>query len=190
MQSEQKEKEATQSLISEQSSFKDRFEELKFDAVRILQALPPAFNEGDFMVALASLSSQSGVILKTIDIGNPSEEGVVVIKAQIVGTITSLERFLQSLETSLPLFDFMSTSFEGGEGIESFALDIVTHVAPKGPEQMVAASQLKEKIEASLAAKLDILKDPQFQVLSPIKELPVSEPGRESVGRENPFAPL
>ncbi len=190
MQSEQKEKESLKFLVSNAPSFKQRFESVRLDAKRILQVAPVTFAEGDYIVAFASLASESGSLLKKIDIKDPEKDGIVQIQAEVVGSVASLERFLRALETSIPFLDFIDTSFDGKEDIHQFKVVAITHLLPASEEKTFPFSELKEHLEKALAIKLDILKDPQFQSLKPSQGVPVREPLRENVGRENPFAPF
>lgn len=190
MQEERKEKESLESLIGEIPSLRQRFESVKFDADRILQVAPAVFAEGDIIVAFASLAGESGSLLKKIDIKNPDKDGMVEIQAEVVGNLTALERFLRALEKSIPLFDFVETLFDGKEDIQQFKVVAVSFMLPASEKETFTFSELKQNLEEALAVKLDILKDPQFQALKPIQGLPVREPLRETIGRENPFAPF
>lgn len=190
MQNEKKEKESLESLIDESSSLTKRFETVKFDADRVLQVAPAVFREGDLIVAFASLASESGSLLKKIDVRDPDKDGMVEIQAEVVGNLASLERFLRALEKSIPLFDFVETLFDGGEDIQQFKVLATSFILPKSEEKIFTFSELKQNLEEALATKLDILKDPQFQALKPIQGLPVRAPLRENIGRENPFAPF
>lgn len=190
MQQEQREKESLESLIAEAPSLEQRFETLKFDAERVLDVAPKTLAEEDHIVAFASLASQSGALLRSITIDDPGKDGSVKIETEIVGSIASLERFLRALETSIPLFDFVATSFDGKNDVQQFKITATTYLLPESEVVTLSFSELKQKLEEALKTKLDILKDPQFQQLNPIQGLPVQRPLRENIGRENPFTPF